>query len=209
MRPNSLGLSSAWSDGHVATSLNGLMTCKSLTIIWLKEKHEADMKCASFRCILQITVQNWDALERTNSVDRVKGTAMSPVTSSRFQIPRICTNITSAFLSLLLVLAVCFGASRIASAQTDVGYILGTVTDPTGAAVSGGRVTITWQSTGLSSTVLTNETGYYTSQPLQVGQYSVSVTVARFCARGRPQCGRRCRLSHSYERQASSWCRHC
>jgi hypothetical protein len=38
----------------------------------------------------------------------------------------------------------------LASAQQDVGYILGTVTDPTGAALAGANITITWQSTGIT-----------------------------------------------------------
>jgi hypothetical protein len=74
----------------------------------------------------------------------------------------------------------CFGLGRNALAQTDVGYVLGTVTDQTGAAVKGAPVTITWQSTGLVQTVVTDDTGFYTSEPLQVGQYTVSVTVTGF-----------------------------
>jgi hypothetical protein len=83
-------------------------------------------------------------------------------------------------MPVLLLLAVLFGACRTTSAQTDVGYIFGTVTDQTGAAVNGAQVTITWQSTGLAQTAATNETGYYTSEPLQVGQYTVSVAMAGF-----------------------------
>jgi hypothetical protein len=75
---------------------------------------------------------------------------MSPVITLVHRIPHTCARIKSAFIYLLLI-AVCFGTSRIASAQTDVGYILGTVTDQTGAAVSGATVTITRESTGLPS----------------------------------------------------------
>src|ERR1700740_2968804 len=67
-----------------------------------------------------------------------------------------------------------------AGAQQDVGYILGTVSDPTGAALTGASVTITWQSTGLTQTAVTNQTGFYTSQPLQVGQYTVTASLAGF-----------------------------
>ncbi len=73
----------------------------------------------------------------------------------------------------------CF-ALPLASAQQDVGYILGTVTDPTGAALPGANVTITWQSTGLTQTVVTNQAGFYTSEPLQVGQYTVTASLAGF-----------------------------
>jgi hypothetical protein len=67
-----------------------------------------------------------------------------------------------------------------ASAQQDTGHIFGTVTDQTGAAVPSAKVTVTWQSTGLAQTLTTNETGYYVSQPLQVGQYTVSAVAAGF-----------------------------
>lgn len=77
-------------------------------------------------------------------------------------------------LSAILCLAVLACAGNMAFAQQDVGYILGSVTDQTGAAVAGAKVTITWQSTGLSHVLTTNDTGYYTSQPLQVGQYTVT-----------------------------------
>ena len=108
---------------------------------------------------------------------------MSPVTSCGTQILRNCVRFNRAVMSVLLLLAVCFVASRTGSAQTDVGYILGTVADQTGAAVKGAQVTITWQSTGLAQTVVTNDTGFYTSQPLQVGQYTVSVAMTGFTPR--------------------------
>lgn len=105
---------------------------------------------------------------------------MRKVASKKSQLLRICAKFNSAFMPVLLLFAICFGASRMASAQTDVGYILGTVTDQSGAAVTGATVTITWQSTGLAQTVVTNATGYYSSQPLQVGQYTVSVAMPGF-----------------------------
>jgi Carboxypeptidase regulatory-like domain len=67
-----------------------------------------------------------------------------------------------------------------ASAQQDVGYILGTVADQTGAALAGANVTITWQSTGLTQTVTSNQSGSYTSEPLQVGQYTVTASLTGF-----------------------------
>jgi Carboxypeptidase regulatory-like domain len=68
----------------------------------------------------------------------------------------------------------------LAPAQQDVGYILGTVTDQTGGSLAGAKVTITWQSTGLTQTVTTNQTGSYTSEPVQVGQYTVTASLAGF-----------------------------
>src|ERR1700753_141186 len=86
---------------------------------------------------------------------------------------RIASRWLIAVFSFLLVLP-------LAHAQQDVGYILGTVTDGSGAALNGANVTITWQSTGLAQTVTTHEQGFYTSQPLQVGQYTVTATLSGF-----------------------------
>jgi hypothetical protein len=105
---------------------------------------------------------------------------MSPVVPRTSQLRIICANFTGAFLTILLLFAVCFGSGRIASAQQDVGYILGTVTDQAGAAVTGAKVTITSQSTALATVATTNETGFYTSQPLQVGKFRVSVSMPGF-----------------------------
>jgi hypothetical protein len=68
----------------------------------------------------------------------------------------------------------------LARAQQDVGYILGTVSDASGAALAGANVTITWQSTGLTQTAVTNQQGLYTSEPLQVGQYTVTASLSGF-----------------------------
>jgi hypothetical protein len=86
-----------------------------------------------------------------------------------------CSGLRRTWTRALLALAVMVAAGLSATAQQDVGYIQGTVTDQTGAAVAGAQVTVTWQSTGLKQNTVTNETGFYTSQPLQVGQYTVTV----------------------------------
>lgn len=81
-----------------------------------------------------------------------------------------------AVLGLIFLICAC----GTAIAQQDVGYILGSVTDQSGAAVEGAKVTVTWQSTGLVYALVTNASGYYTSQPLQVGQYTVTAEKAGF-----------------------------
>lgn len=77
---------------------------------------------------------------------------------------------------VLLFLIACLGSNRFASAQQDTGVILGSVSDQNGVAIVGVKVIITWQSTGITREVVTDETGYYKSGPLQVGQYTVAVT---------------------------------
>lgn len=83
--------------------------------------------------------------------------------------------INGSIVALLLLLVLSMGTGPLALAQQDTGYILGTVTDQSGAALPGANVTIIWQSTGVSHALVTNEAGFYTSQPLQVGLYTVLV----------------------------------
>src|SRR5271168_1403942 len=60
-------------------------------------------------------------------------------------------------------------------AQSTAGRILGTVTDPSGAAVAGASVVVTDTQRGLTRTVTTDEAGEYTASDLQPGTYSVQV----------------------------------
>ena len=60
-------------------------------------------------------------------------------------------------------------------AQTTSTSILGTVTDATGAAVSGVRVTAKNVGTNVQSVTLTTGSGDYTLPLLDVGEYQVTV----------------------------------
>ncbi len=68
----------------------------------------------------------------------------------------------------------------VASAQVLYGSVVGTVTDPSGAAVSKAEVKITNTSTGLSRQGVTNESGYYSISNLPEGNYDLTVTVSGF-----------------------------
>jgi len=83
--------------------------------------------------------------------------------------------------SALFVLALLCGlwASR-ASAQAVYGSILGTVTDPQGAAVVGAKVTVTDQNKGIIETATTNDSGNYTVTHLIPDSYSVKVEAQGF-----------------------------
>jgi hypothetical protein len=58
--------------------------------------------------------------------------------------------------------------------------IRGIVTDPSGAVLVGAQVTVTNTSTGATRTVTTGTDGGYVVEPLQVGVYSVKVTMQGF-----------------------------
>jgi hypothetical protein len=85
-----------------------------------------------------------------------------------------------ACLTLITMALLAFGS--VAVAQQDVGYIVGAVTDQSGAAVPGANITILWQSTGLSQALTTDASGYYSSRPLQAGQYTVTAEKPGFSA---------------------------
>ncbi|HWB82512.1 MAG TPA: TonB-dependent receptor [Bryobacteraceae bacterium] len=62
-----------------------------------------------------------------------------------------------------------------AGAQAVYGTIIGTVTDVSGAAVVGAKVTATNINQGVSTSVTTNDSGNYTLTQLAPGQYSIAV----------------------------------
>jgi hypothetical protein len=62
-----------------------------------------------------------------------------------------------------------------ATAQTFRGSIQGSVTDGTGAAIPGAKVTVSSPSTGLSRAVVANDRGEYVASELPLGSYSITV----------------------------------
>ncbi len=66
------------------------------------------------------------------------------------------------------------------SAQTFRGTILGTVTDASGAVVSGAKVTVKNTGTGLERSTETSGDGSYSLPELPIGTYSVTVTQSGF-----------------------------
>jgi hypothetical protein len=66
------------------------------------------------------------------------------------------------------------------SAQTFRGTILGTVTDAQGAVVPGAKVTVKNVGTGLERTTDTSADGSYALPELQIGTYTVTITLAGF-----------------------------
>ncbi len=76
-----------------------------------------------------------------------------------------------------LVLLWCVGLALRAG---DGGSLLGTVTDPGGAAVPGARVTASETATGVKQSVSTDGHGYYSFGGLPVGKYDVEVDARGF-----------------------------
>ena len=63
---------------------------------------------------------------------------------------------------------------------SDGGNLLGSVTDPSGRAVPGAKVTATETSTEVKQTITTDGRGFYSFQSLPVGRYDVEVDAAGF-----------------------------
>jgi hypothetical protein len=82
-------------------------------------------------------------------------------------------------LRIALCLVVAF-ASTLAVAQSFRGSILGTVTDQTGAAVEGAKVTATDSGTGLVRDAVTDSQGNYSFTELPLGTYSVTANKQGF-----------------------------
>jgi hypothetical protein len=89
--------------------------------------------------------------------------------------------IRSVKLALVLLLVVCVGSSLPAWAQsTSTGTVAGSVTDPTGAVVTGAAVTLTDIATNTPHTTTTNASGRYIYVDVNPGMYSIAVSKAGF-----------------------------
>src|SRR5262252_833802 len=82
---------------------------------------------------------------------------------------------------LMFGLLLLFAAGAVdARGQAVYGSISGTVTDPSGAVVSGATVTITSLDRGTSDTVTTNDSGLYVKERLVPGNYEVKLEAQGF-----------------------------
>ncbi|HSS95625.1 MAG TPA: carboxypeptidase-like regulatory domain-containing protein, partial [Terriglobales bacterium] len=89
---------------------------------------------------------------------------------------------SSKFCKTVLITSLLIAFSAMMMAQTTIGTgsIVGTVTDPQDAVVSGARVTITNTQTGQVGSLTSNAAGSFTSGPLSPGQYKVQVSAKGF-----------------------------
>jgi hypothetical protein len=82
-------------------------------------------------------------------------------------------------LALICLLAL-LAAAPATFAQAVSGTILGSVNDPSGAAVAGARITLTNAQTGFARTVTSGADGEYVAPSLPPGAYTISVEQAGF-----------------------------
>ncbi|MDW5266241.1 MULTISPECIES: TonB-dependent receptor [Acidobacteriaceae] len=83
-------------------------------------------------------------------------------------------------LTFFFLLPVGWIASTPAHAQQDVGYVGGTLTDASGDVVAGAKVNLRNDSTGIARDLVSDGNGYYQSQPLPPGRYSLTVSLEGF-----------------------------
>src|ERR1700745_750115 len=81
----------------------------------------------------------------------------------------------------ILIMALAAGIPSRTPAQTaGTGVIVGTVTDPTGATVSGATVTLTDIATNAARTASTNQAGRYDFPNLPPGKYDLTINKSGF-----------------------------
>jgi hypothetical protein len=82
--------------------------------------------------------------------------------------------------TLCLTLALCLFLPTLLSAQGTGGRILGRISDPTGAVLSGVKVTATNEATGVGQDALSNDSGDFAFPNVPVGTYSLSFDLKGF-----------------------------
>ena len=106
--------------------------------------------------------------------------AKSPRTHARgFHARRSCAGPTLKTLAVMLGVLAC-SALMLAQTTISTGSIQGVVTDPTGAVVSGAKISINNKATGRVITTATTSAGAYASGALIPGDYTLRVEAPGF-----------------------------
>ena len=90
------------------------------------------------------------------------------------------------FITLAALFLLVAGGTLLAQTTVSQGSIQGTITDPSGAVVSGARVTITNKATGQVVTQTTSSSGTYNSGALLPGDYTLKVEAKGFKTSEKP-----------------------
>ena len=85
-----------------------------------------------------------------------------------------------ASLTMTAVLLLLFLSAPPVRAQVDTGTILGTVTDASGAAISGAKVTLTNEGTSAALSTTTAPDGSYKFTPVKIGSYKLTTSFQGF-----------------------------
>ncbi len=91
----------------------------------------------------------------------------------------------TTFVAALLAVLMAFPLAPAASAQVTAATIVGTITDPSGAALPGATVTARNVDTGFTRTVPTNDVGAYRLEFLPIGNYVVEIALSGFTTSNR------------------------
>src|ERR1019366_222954 len=102
-----------------------------------------------------------------------------PMLSLRPRSSSLCPSVPHLKM-LCLALVLCLSLSTLLSAQGTGGRILGRISDPTGAVLSGVKVTATNEATGVSQDVLSNDSGDFGFPNVPVGTYTLSFDLKGF-----------------------------
>lgn len=115
----------------------------------------------------------------TTCPEQTKGNAHppAPTGATKLSPARLRLNLSARYLALLVSLFVLVPNAR---AQVLYGSLVGNVTDPNGAAVSDAKVEVTNVTTGVVSSVMTDDRGAYALHDLQVGIYKVTISRSSF-----------------------------
>ena len=82
---------------------------------------------------------------------------------------------TYLVVGLCIVLATLCLSVPVLAQRADRGIITGIVTDPSGSAVAGAEVKVRNEETGVETALVSNGSGAYTTPPLPLGTYTVTV----------------------------------
>ena len=89
------------------------------------------------------------------------------------------TRFCLAVCALAVICVLCLSVPLVAQ-RADRGIITGVVTDPTGSSLAGATVKIRNEGTTVETVLTTNAAGAYSSPPLVLGSYSVTVDHSGF-----------------------------
>ena len=92
----------------------------------------------------------------------------------------ISSGFLRASLTMTAVLLLLFLSAPPIHAQVDTGTILGTVTDASGAAISGAKVTLTNEGTSAALSTTTAPDGSYKFTPVKIGSYKLTTSFQGF-----------------------------